>query len=84
MFRISVCRHDPSLKPHYALRELRSIQRRAVGADRKGQRKTPLKKAQRVTLDVPAQEEAVDEEPAKKKRKYISADQAIALQNSNA
>lgn len=71
---------------------MRGINRMKVGADRRGTRKSALTGSQRFKLDKRLKEtwekkeklaaEKVEEGPVRKKRRYITADMALGLQNT--
>lgn len=93
-YRVSICRGDPTKNAFFVERELRGINRLKAGADRPGTQKSALPKAKRFKLDKRLSlKENIDKiedgdlsdgekEPVRKKRRYMTADLAIGLQDA--
>ncbi len=91
--RVSICRGDPTKNSFFTEREMRGINRTKTGAERVGTRKSALTKGKRFKFDrrllIQTPEDSDDvgkveeEGPVRKKRKYISADLAIGLQETS-
>lgn len=87
---LSLCRGDPTLPAYLANRELRGMNRKKVGADRKGKQKVALTKAQRLKRNIvhvdtgpctATDEPQTQPEDRPLKRQRKSADMKIALQD---